>query len=869
MRKKWNFNQPKAVFESYNNEVKLYVQKLKTDEKLRGQIEALEKKIEKSRKEAEALEARIRQYQKSAGSESGSEFKKERDREKKALQSEDKDYENLRAELLKEKNTEYEREQAYYQGRLDRLNKSESLSVDELSSRAQKSLEIEREKQEFLEEAGLRLREAEAGFVEETARAEAEIGRIEAEIAALIADYEPKMAGVKQSIVEKIGEKEEFLQGLNSSLAELEAGSEKVLYGFELEQERLEVLDSRSDQAIEANSSFKVRYEEAQKKAKEEINSKKSEFQSALAEAEAAIGHLRSELGKLIAERDDKIKALDDRMQELKKEVKAGQQALLAKYEEEEKLEEDKKAELEAKILNYARSQGIDHRSNYDMLLGRFKSLQARTGIWRALVSEIAIKDVDRLFEVELIKQRQKLDKLSYEDLEAELKQAEKAKAKLGAISKKPQPFVIAAVFITVFGLIVFGLSFLERVQQPVLQMWGGIVLAVLGLFFLFFALGKPKKDLRRLCRFISLSEDNESFDAIEKRAISDTETQEVSGMKEAGELIWLKNLGAEGLNSARAKRETELGSYYDKRMELLERAHQNKRAEIARGTSLDIAKAELKFFLDTAAMDMAGLSRYKDLNFAKAELSSYDEILGSLKAEKDGLASDIEGFKANYAELLKKLGDRNWIEPLTEAEPALKSEFYLVHGGEYRAEKELLLIDRLDFDYAPILVTYDNYLLNHDSDLMAGELGSMLMDFVKAFYRLNPSTSLGQYVYGETYGLKEAMNSQDAESYGLKKVLTGEEDVDSLAGEAERDYTILYYVFKARDAEGRIEGAGERVLETLRSKAKKALIPVYICYYGALEDSKDAEGSGYGDYMKEAGLVLNYSNTDYKIEKR
>lgn len=864
MKERWNFNNPREAFLAYEADVRRYELKKKEADRLDAQLEGLKKNLDKTKKEKEKLESRQPGDRGSYQPELEARNKKEADRSAKLLSAEAKAYELARADILKEQNTEQEKAAAYNQARMERLSQSESLSLDQLSPRAEKALEIEEERQAFYDEAASRRRAEELAHIDEQRSAEAEIGAIEGEITALIADYQPKLAQIRRDIEIKIEEKEAELLKYNQSLAEEEALRERDLYAFELEKERLNLLPSGSDEGIEALSSHKVRLEAAEKSSVESIGARKSELQSALAESEAALGHLKSELGKLIDERDAKIKELDTRIQELRK-LEAEKQAKFAgKIKEEEKRIHDKEEELEKKILSYARSQGIDHSDNYDILLGRFKSLQARTGLWKSLISEIELKNREQVYEVELVKQRQILDKLSYDDLERELSKAEKFKDRLGPIAKKPFPYAIFGAFVSVFGLVVLGLSFLQGIRNPKLQMAGGIVMIILGLVFLFYVLTKPKKDVRRLCRFISLSEDNESFDAIEERAISDAEDQEVAGLKELGELIWLKKQGPEGLAAEKAKKETGLAAYYEAKNLVLEQSYENKKAEIDRARRLEELKHEHKLFLEISKLDLSKLSHFKELSFVQKELVSMEELGEGLNSIKQGLAAEIEGFEANYSEFLNKLRDDAWTLPEGEAAQGLEQELFLVEGEKGAGPNQLLDILRLNTKQAPLLVSYDNYLLNYDVKLMPDGLAELIMDLVKAFYRMNGSKSMAQYVYGEVEGLKAAMVKEGA--FKLAKVMEGPEDMEALETQAEADYNILYYVFKPQDAEGRIE---EGLLDKLRARSRKALLPVYIAYRGAVEDAKRAEGSEYTGYLAEAEGLVRYSNAAYQLEEK
>lgn len=866
MRELWNFNSPKEVFESYNREVDLYQLKKRQEEKLGAQIEGLQKKIDKNKREWEQLEARTIENNKSYQVELEAKNNKALEREKKALNAEAKDFEALRAELLKEKNREFEQISLSYQEKIDSLNKNANLSVDALSPRAEKALEIEGEKQSFFEEVYLRQRGLRASYAAEVNEAELEIAEKELEIARLLDEYEPKIADFRKKIGEKIAEKEGALTEFNRSLAEEESSYEAGFQALELEGERLRLQDPKSEAFIEAYSSFEVRRANQEKTSKEGLNAKKTALQSALAEAEAQLGHLKSELGKLIKERDGEFEALDERIQELRKNERSRKAELLLKLEEAARLREEKDAELEKKVLSYARSQELDHSSNYDRLLGRFKSLQAKSGLWRALIAEIGLKNSAQDFEIELVRQRQKLDKMSYEQLEQELVKAEGTGDKLSLITKKPLPFTISAVFVSVFGLIVFGLSFLKGIAEPVLQMWIGIGLVVLGLIFLFYVLTKPRKDLKRFSRFISLAEDNESFDVIEKRAISDTEDEEVSSLKEQGLILWLRSQGEGGLLSQKKAKEEEVETYYEQLLHNLEKKYENKKTELSRVRRLEAHKNELNLFLDKNIMNLSLLSHQKDLKYSQSLNEAYNSILEDLKGQREELTSDRSSFEADYSELLNKVKHRDWTEFSAEPKPGLEPYLYLPYFRGDSDKNSLIEIMKLSIQSGPILITYDNYLLDHEGNLMPEELSSLILNLVQSFYRLNSSVRFGQYLYSEAEGLKGAMNSGNAESYNLRMVLEGEGDLEKLSPLAAEDNTILYYVFKAQDVEGRIV---EGLLEALKAKTAKDLIVVYIAYQGAVEDARNSEEAGYKKLYNEASFVLKYSNLSYQIEKQ
>lgn len=868
MKEKWNFNNPKDALQSYYDEEQLYNLKKKDYEKLQLQEEMLKKKLETNKTEVEKLEEKTAAYQKNSKNTAEAKNNKEEQRSVKLKEAANKSFESDKAELLKEQNVETEKNRSFYQEKMDRLTKSESLVIEELSPKAEKALELEKEKHAYYEEITQRLRAGEQSYLEDMRSAEAEIAGMEAEMKGLIEQYEPGIAEAKRAIEAKIEEKEAELLVYHQNLAEEEALRAKELQALELEKERLNLQDAKSDAHTERAAAYKVRLEATEKTTSERVGAKKAELQTKLAESEAGLGHQKAELGKLISDRDAKIKELELKIADLRKVEAEKEGKFKAGLAEEKKLEQDKKAEVEKTILTYARSQGIDHSDNYSILLGQFKSLQAKTELWKSLVNEIEMKNRDQVFELELVKQRQELDKLSYSALEEELKKAQSFRDKVSLISKKPLPFAIFGAFVAVFGLVVFGFSFFKGIQNPQLQMGGGMALTLLGLVFLIYVLRKPKKDVKKLCRYISLSQDNEGFSAIEKQAISNTEDQEVSSIKETGELLWLKNLGQGGLKAAKEKREAELTAFYEARLEILERRKENKLAEIERGRLLEIDKNELKAFLDGSTLDLNRLGQLKELSYVKREGTSVEELLSFLNSEKTELQTELSGFEANYAELLRQLKDKTWTAPKIEGREDFETELYLIKNEAEASESQPLMMQKLKSYQGPILISYDSYLLNHESKLIAADLSKLMMGFVKGFYRLNGAKGLSQFVYGDVEGLKAALNQDVEGGYLLKEVIEKPEDIETVSQAPNQDYNILYYVFKPQDGEGRIEEDGLRLMNLLKEKSNKAFIPVYICYYSALEDSKNLETAEYKKYRDEARLVLHYSSQQYKVEK-
>lgn len=870
MTTKWNFNSPGSSLKSYYDGRADYSVSKRKIELLEKQLSGLMKEADRNSKKLEHLSSKPYKNTDNIKDKLDKTLTKEQQKKTKQIEEFKKRSESDRADAIAEENREVEKNSALLKAKLDNLAKSSEIQLEQSTEKAQKALEMEGVKRDYEAESYKKIDVMLKEHLSASLIRSDETAKLEAEILALYEEYEPKIEEKKSEITSYIASASAKLSELGEKIAEEEASKDGGNYRLELEREYIGLFDSRSDDYVAAKSGFDVKSSEFEKSKSDALSGAKSRYRNELSEIESKLGHLKAELSSIVSERDGKIKILENRIASLTDHTKSGFDKINEEKIREQTLRDEKIAEADKEILSYVKSQGLDHSDNYDKLLGQFKSLQSRKDIWYELGRGIDIKKIEDKFELELVKQRQNLSKMSYDELETELRKAQNYKDRLGIVSKKPLVFTISGIFIAVLGLIVLLLPMAVKSNHLNLQIAGGSVGLILGIILAVYSFIKPKKELSMICRFISLASDSNDFTVIEERAISNTESEEAESIKELGSVLWHRNLGEAAIKSASLDREREIRANYEMKSQLHAKNLDNGISELERQYKAEEDKLGLRSFEQYAAIDTGEAEYKRELAYATLLNRDYELLMDELRKEKEDNLSRISDFDANYESLLAHLHDSKWPMVASEANTDFESEIYVIPTkAEYDEYGHASLV-RVETALSSMLVTYDSYMINHESGIILPELALLLGDFMRAFYRSNAKMSMKQYVCGEIEGLRAVLLEEAADRYKYAGMVEKIEDVDALATYVgEEDYYILYHVYAPWAKTEIISEAHQKLAELLRSKAKKSVISVNMCYKNNYIDAKNDSYSDYNKLSDEAKAILHYENLNFRLESK
>lgn len=847
-------------------------------------------------------------------------------------------FENKKQQLLHQKEIDIQENDLWLRSRLQQIQGNDS-AHKVLSETENKALDFEISRRKFITESNERINNYEDGIVIEQLNCQTIVGELKGNQDKINNEYEPDINKNKQ-IIDEINEKykpninecqkilAEKIANKDDEINQLlkEKDNEKKLANREIdgyksefkqtkkqfnEQIRMAKLKNKPTTRMENNMvsrlnaindqikkvdnrlhkkvmSIDQKIEEVQSKHEKIIRKAEDNLDEVIINRDQEQESPVNALNGLLKERDGKINDIQLKIETIENESSSKENNLKIKINEEKKAQREYEENIDQQIITYVMSGDNCFEEVLNSENVKFEVLQKRVNTWMKMLSSIYKEKTPSLYKAEHEKQKGILIGESYEELQNELVEAVNYNDQLSLFSKNKSILTIGGGVIALIGIIIFIIIYIMfNISVGIV----GIVLAVIGLSLSILSGFSAKKEFSKICKYISLAYDYQTFPNIKSHSTLVAQKIELSKIKELGSKLFDIHYGRTEAQNIHKEKYADINNDYDRNLKLLLTEFENEKAQINRDRDNKINHIKLTAEKEEEEYDDARARVEKEIQSLTIKIDNLEKRIKEIKENIHSYKQFIDTFEQNYRILEAHLQDDKWFAPMSYTHGKMSNELYIIpENGDYDAYGHKNIY-HIIHNKKPLVINYD---ISSIKDMRIEEINkivhNLIFDLMYAVYRINSRETYAQYVVDELSCTNDLKNVNVKNAFNIKEVVPNIDDInehlksftvkkekiaergmtiDTLneikfnSQERPELYNILYVIYKPNERKSNISNQ----LRTLIPDCDKyGFLPIFICEKDTWERGIQEKQSMYKEIKELSNNIIIFDGQKYSI---